>query len=232
MLCFSTLCFRWLFNSSFLSLEQNDASIPFRQSVSHTFKPHPKACCNASILSNRYPPKYAGSSELIVTMIPWSKNCGIGEWTIDGMRCSLTFESGHTVRGIFRRANSWHRSISSMDRIPWSTRWTLRWPITARTYWGGPSSPACAHFKPHCLLQRITAKSSREGAVTPESSPIPIISPDSKYFSNPANSLSAEDSSSCRTKQTMRSPEIPNDCFACLDPAINHLPQCSMISTD
>jgi len=168
MLCFSTLCFRWLFNSSFLSLEQNDASIPFRQSVSHTFKPHPKACCNASILSNRYPPKYAGSSELIVTMIPWSKNCGIGEWTIDGMRCSLTFESGHTVRGIFRRANSWHRSISSIDRIPWSTRWTLRWPITARTYWGGPSSPACAHFKPHCLLQRITAKSSREGAVTPQ----------------------------------------------------------------
>src|SRR2546421_5697858 len=65
-----------------------------------------------------------------------------------------------------------------------------------------------------------------------ESSPIPIISPDSKYFSNPANSLSAEDSSSCRTKQTMRSLEIPNDCFACLDPAINHLPQCSMISTD
>jgi len=137
-LCLAMACCSTFRNSAFRCSSQNDASIPFRQRVSQTFHSQLNSLCNANMFSRRYPPKYAGSSEFIVTCIPISRNNGIGECAIDGTHCNLTFDSGQTVSGIFRRANSLHSSRSSIARIPWSTRWTLRWSITVRIYAGGP----------------------------------------------------------------------------------------------
>jgi hypothetical protein len=91
--------------------------------------------------------------------------------------CSLIFDRGHTVRGIFREASSSRRRSSWLHVTPWSMRDTPRQWRQSQMFSAGPSSPACeTRSKPSsCARLKRRANFSALLPISVESNPTPLI---------------------------------------------------------